>query len=73
MSEPNTLTRRQLQELHSRLIERLMSAWGECFPMYTWTDPETAIDLLKAEIITLRFEKAEAEGDLSEIITGERS
>ncbi len=42
--------------MHSRLIERLMSAWGECFPMYAWTDPETAVDLMRAEITTLRNE-----------------
>lgn len=60
MSEPNTLNRHQLQLLHSRLIEHLMSAWGECFPMHTWRDPETAVDLMKAEITTLRVEAKQA-------------
>lgn len=40
-----------------RLVKHLLNRYSECFPTYVWTDPETSIDLMAAEIMAARHER----------------
>lgn len=46
------------------LCHTLLARYAELFPTYAWTDPQSAVDLMVAEIRTLQKERDEAGADL---------
>lgn len=63
LAKANALIIEQIEQLAeykeaSRKTEKqIFNLYGQIFPNYAWTDQETAIDLLGAEILILRTEK----------------
>jgi hypothetical protein len=57
--EPVLQTKRE--RAYAELVKQILFVWLEVFPKtWAWTGPETAVDLFKAEISTLRYELLKA-------------
>ena len=51
------------ESAYVKISQQLLAKYVELFPAYAWTDEQTAIDLMAAEIATLRIEKAKARAE----------
>jgi hypothetical protein len=58
MNPPNPTPAEKMAQRYRDISTRLLERYSDLFQNYAWTDEETAIDLMAAEIKTLRFEAA---------------
>ncbi len=57
------MTTKQIEEhslAYQAVADQLLARYTELFPNYAWTDSTAALNLMAAEVKTLRMERAEA-------------
>ena len=52
------------QKKLEQLALKIMTHWGTIHPMATWVSPESAVDSIVAELLTLRAENAKLQQEL---------